>query len=56
MKKLLALLIALMTVLLCSCSSGGETIRFGAAGTGGNYKETAKSVKSFADAYRNLKN
>ncbi len=50
MKKLLALLIALMTVLLCSCSSGGETIRFGAAGTGGIYNEAANSIKSFADA------
>ena len=50
MKKLLALLIALMTVLLCSCSSGGETIRFGAAGTGGIYNEAANSIKSIADA------
>ena len=55
MKKLLALLIALMTVLLCSCSSGGETIRFGAAGTGGIYNEAANSIKSFADADGTLK-
>ena len=53
MKKLLALLIALMTVLLCSCSSGGETIRFGAAGTGGIYNEAANSIKSIADASEN---
>lgn len=55
MKKLLALLIALMTVLLCSCSSGGETIRFGAAGTGGIYNEAANSIKSIADADGTLK-
>lgn len=54
-EKLLALLIALMTVLLCSCSSGGETIRFGAAGTGGIYNEAANSIKSFADADGTLK-
>ena len=55
MKKLLALLIALMPVLLCSCSSGGETIRFGAAGTGGIYNEAANSIKSIADADGTLK-
>lgn len=55
MKKLLALLIALMTVLLCSCSSGGETIRFGAAGTGGIYNEAVNSIKSIADADGTLK-
>ena len=55
MKKLLALLIALMTVLLCSCSSGGETIRLGAAGTGGIYNQTANSIKSIADADGTLK-
>ena len=55
MKKLLALLIALMTVLLCSCSSGGETIRFGTAGTGGIYNEAANSIKSIADADGTLK-
>lgn len=54
-EKLLALLIALMTVLLCSCSSGGETIRFGAAGTGGIYNEAANSIKSIADADGTLK-
>ena len=55
MKKLFALLIALMTVLLCSCSSGGETIRFGAAGTGGIYNEAVNSIKSIADADGTLK-
>lgn len=55
MKKLLALLIVLMTVLLCSCSSGGETIRLGAAGTGGIYNQTANSIKSIADADGTLK-
>lgn len=55
MKKILALLLVMMTVLLCSCSSGGETIRFGAAGTGGIYNETANSIKSIADADGSLK-
>lgn len=55
MKKLLALLLVMMTVLLCSCSTGGETIRFGAAGTGGIYNETANSIKSIADADGSLK-
>lgn len=55
MKKLLALLLVMMTVLLCSCSTGGETIRLGAAGTGGIYNETANSIKSIADADGSLK-
>lgn len=55
MKKILALLLVMMTVLLCSCSSGGETIRFGTAGTGGIYNETANSIKSIADADGSLK-
>lgn len=55
MKKILALLLVMMTVLLCSCSSGGETIRFGAAGTGGIYNEAANSIKSIADADGSLK-
>lgn len=55
MKKILALLLVMMTVFLCSCSSGGETIRFGTAGTGGIYNETANSIKSIADADGSLK-
>lgn len=55
MKKILALLLVMMTVLLCSCSSGGETIRFGTAGTGGIYNEAANSIKSIADADGTLK-
>lgn len=55
MKKILALLLVMMTVLLCSCSSNGDTIRFGAAGTGGIYNETANSIKSIADADGSLK-
>lgn len=55
MKKILALLLVMMTVLLCSCSSGGETIRFGTAGTGGIYNEAANSIKSIADADGSLK-
>ena len=55
MKKILALLLVMMTVLLCSCSSSGETIRFGTAGTGGIYNETANSIKSIADADGSLK-
>lgn len=55
MKKILALLLVMMTVLLCSCSSSGETIRFGTAGTGGIYNEAANSIKSIADADGSLK-
>lgn len=55
MKKLFALLLALMTVVLCSCSGNGDTIRIGTAGTGGTYNQTASSIKSIADSDGSLK-
>ena len=35
MKKIIALLLVVLTVLLCGCSMGDGSIRFGAAGLGG---------------------
>ena len=43
MKKIIALLLVVLTVLLCGCSMGDGSIRFGAAGlsSGGNFIKTA---------------
>lgn len=50
MKRIITfLLVLIMTISLCSCSSNTNSIRFGAAGIGGIYNETVTSIKQLAD-------
>lgn len=49
MKKFIALLLVVLTVLLCGCSMGDGSIRFGAAGLGGVYHQAATSLKQLAE-------
>lgn len=49
MKKIIALLLVVLTVLLCGCSMGDGSIRFGAAGLGGVYHQAATSLKQLAE-------
>lgn len=49
MKKLIALFLVLMIAMLCGCSMGEDSIRFGAAGLGGVYHQTATSLKQIAE-------
>lgn len=51
MKKFIALFLVLLTAMLCvcGCSMGNESIRFGAAGLGGVYHQTATSIKQLAE-------
>ena len=56
MKKIFAILLSLIFVVsLCSCSSGDDKIRFGAAGIGGIYNETVTSIRELADESGKLK-
>ena len=54
MKKIIAVLLVLLTVLLCGCSIGDQKIRLGSAGVGGIYHETATSLKQLADSQGKL--
>lgn len=54
MKKLIALLLVVLTVMLCGCSMGDSSIRFGAAGLGGVYYQAATSLKQLAENDGNI--